>query len=121
MKNLILTLSISFGLMSCQKQTPVADMTISKTVVNVGETIEINNLSTNCEISVINVAGEGTYNKSIRVGEDFEADDRSFLFSYDRPGVYVIRVTAENTSMFSGTNFSAKEIRVTVGSLATKN
>jgi|GEM_PF-3311712 PKD repeat protein len=121
MKKLILTLSISFGLMSCQKQTPVADMTVSKTVVTVGEIIEFSNLSSNCDISVINVDGEGTYNKSIRVGEDFEADDRSFLFSYDRPGEYIIKVIAENTSTFSGTNFSTKEIRIKVNPVAAKN
>lgn len=121
MKNLILILTISFGLMSCQTKTPIADMTVSKTVATVGEVIEFSNLSTNCDISVINVDGEGTYNKSIRVGEDFEADDRSFLFSYDRPGEYIIRVFAENTSMFSGTNFSTKEVRIKITPLAAKN
>lgn len=114
-------LTISFGLMSCQSETPVAELEVSKTIVSVGEIIEFNNLSTNCDISVVNLGGEGTYNKRIRVGEDFEVDDRSFLFSYDRPGEYIVKVIAENTSFLTGTTYSVKEIKVLVNPVSAKN
>jgi hypothetical protein len=113
MKKMTYTLVLIIGLMACN-EGPVADVMIPKNVVTVGEQIEIRNTSLNHDISMVVLGGEGLFNNAIRVGEDFEVTDQLFVFAYERPGTYTIKVIAELSKFGSSTKFSTVERTITV-------
>jgi hypothetical protein len=113
MKKLAYMLALVLGMSACN-EGPVADIVLPKNVVTVGEQFEIRNTSTNHDIAMVILGGEGLFNNSIRVGEDFEVTDQIFVFAYERPGTYTIKVIAETSKLGMGTKFATTERTITV-------
>lgn len=105
--------ALVLGMSACN-ESPVADIVLTKNVVTVGEQFEIRNTSSNHDISMVILGGEGLFNNAIRVGEDFEVTDEMFVFAYERPGTYTIKVIAESSKIGSGIKFATAERVITV-------